>query len=148
MLPALELLADDQVRRVVPGITEPIAEQFDLSPEEREQMLPSRLQATFVNRTHWAITYMGKAGLVARPSRGRVVITEQGHQALAKKPAKIDIAFLMGYPGFAAFRAKAKPKTNGENSAAEGAVEQTRRSSVPHQRRPGDHGPRRCLVRP
>jgi restriction system protein len=124
MLPALRLLADDQVRRVVPDITEPLADEFHLTQEEREQMLPSGLQQTFVNRTHWAITYMGKAGLVARPERGRVAITELGHKALAGQPTKIDVNFLMSYPGFAEFRAKAKPKTDGAANAATIDVEQ------------------------
>lgn len=110
MLPILRLLGDGQVRRVVPDITDPVAEQFHLTLEEREQMLPSGLQATFVNRAHWAVTYMGKAGLITRPARGRVVITDLGRDALAKTPAKIDVNFLMSYPDFAAFRAKAKPK--------------------------------------
>jgi restriction system protein len=110
MLPILRLLGDGQVRRVVPDITDPIAEEFHLTPEEREQMLPSGLQATFVNRAHWAVTYMGKAGLITRPARGRVVITDLGREALAKAPARIDVNLLMSYPDFAAFRAKAKPK--------------------------------------
>lgn len=110
MLPVLELLADGKVRRVVPDITDPVGQRFNLTPEDREQMLPSGLQATFVNRTHWAVTYMAKAGLLARPTRGRVEITDLGRQALAKHPAKIDITFLMDYPGFEAFRTKAKPK--------------------------------------
>jgi restriction endonuclease Mrr len=52
-----------------------------------------RLQQTFVNRAHWAITYMAKAGLVARPTRGRVAITDLGHKALAGQPSKIDVTF-------------------------------------------------------
>jgi len=118
MLPILRLLGDGQVRRVVPDITDPVAEEFHLTPEEREQMLPSGLQATFVNRAHWAVTYMGKAGLITRPARGRVVITDLGRGALAKAPAKIDVNFLMSYPDFAAFRAKAKPKSGDVATAA------------------------------
>jgi restriction system protein len=110
MLPALQLLSDGATRRVVPDITDPLAEQFQLTEQEREQMLPSGLQQTIVNRTHWAITYMSKAGLIARPARGRVAITELGRQALAGHPERIDVSFLMDYPSFAAFRAKAKPK--------------------------------------
>jgi restriction system protein len=112
MLPVLQLLSDGQVRRVVPDITDPAGEQFGLTPAERQQMLPSGLQATFVNRTHWAVTYMGKAGLLSRPARGRVQITDLGRQALAKMPAKIDVTFLMDYPDFEAFRTKAKPKAD------------------------------------
>jgi len=110
MLPILRHLGDGQIRRVVPDVTDPIAEEFHLTPEDREQMLPSGLQATFVNRVHWAVTYMAKAGLIARPSRGRVVMTDVGRDALAKAPTKIDVNFLMAYPDFAAFRAKARPK--------------------------------------
>jgi restriction system protein len=114
MLPVLELLGDGQVRRVVPDITDPVGQRFNLTPEDRDQMLPSGLQRTFVNRTHWAVTYMAKAGLLARPARGRVEITDLGRQALAKRPGKIDVTFLMDYPGFEEFRTKTKPKVGGE----------------------------------
>lgn len=43
MLPVLQLLGDGQVRRVVPDITDPLADQFQLTPDERQQMLPSGL---------------------------------------------------------------------------------------------------------
>lgn len=124
MLPVLELLGDGQVRRVVPDITDPLGERFHLTPEERQQMLPSGLQATFVNRTHWAVTYMGKAGLLARPSRGRVQITTLGRDALAKKPPKIDVSFLSAYPSFEAFRAKTKPKVGTDGGTVTGVTDQ------------------------
>ena len=117
MLPVLQLLSDGKVRRVVPDITEPLGEQFDLTPEDHQQMLLSGSQSIFVNRIHWATTYLSKAGLVSRPARGRVEITSAGRAALAKKPAKINIAFLAAYPSFEAFRARSKPKTGTEGSA-------------------------------
>lgn len=109
MLPVLQLLADGQPRRVVPDITDPLGEQFHLTPEEREQMLPSGAMPTFVNRVHWAVTYMTKAGLLYRPVRGRAAITEPGKAALASHPAKINVAFLTQYPSFVEFRTKARP---------------------------------------
>lgn len=45
-------------------------------------------------------------------------ITDLGRQALAKKPAKIDVNFLMDYPSFEAFRAKTKPKVGSEGGGA------------------------------
>lgn len=117
MLPILDLLSDGQTRRVVPDVTDPLGERFHLTHDDREQMLPSGAMPTFVNRTHWAVTYMGKAGLLSRPARGRVVITDVGKGALESKPAKIDIAFLMRYPGFAAFRTKAKPSVGGDTQS-------------------------------
>ena len=57
---------------------------------------------------------MGKAGLLSRPTRGRVVITAVGGEALASHPAKIDIGFLPWYPDFEAFRTRAKPPIGGD----------------------------------
>lgn len=113
MLPVLELLGDGQIRRVVPEITDPLGEGFHLTSEERQQMLPSGAMPTYVNRTHWAVTYLVKAGLLSRPARGRAGITKLGIEVLATKPAKIDIGFLTKYPAFVAFRTKAKPSTSG-----------------------------------
>jgi len=98
------------VRRVVPELTEPLGALFKLTPEDHAQRLQSGVQPIFVNRTHWATTYLSKAGLIVRPVRGRVQITEAGRAALAKNPSKIDVKFLSAYPSFEAFRAKARPK--------------------------------------
>lgn len=117
MLPVLQLLSDGEVRRTVPDITDPIAEQFHLTPEDHQRMLLSGSQSTFVNRTHWAVTYLSKAGLLSRPARGRVQITDLGREALAKKPAKVNIASLMDYASFVAFRAKSKPKIGTDGAA-------------------------------
>ncbi len=118
MVPVLRLLSDGQVRRVVPEVTDPIGEQFQLTPEDHQKMLRSGAQSIFVNRIHWAVTYLGKAGLLLRPTRGRVQITDLGRQALTKNPARIDIKVLMEFPSFEEFRTKAKPKVdNGDGGA-------------------------------
>lgn len=116
MLPVLETLSDGQVRRVVPGITEPVAERFHLTEEDLEQMLPSGTQATFVNRCQWAVTYMYKAGLVDRPKRAHVAITQRGRDLLATNPARIDLTVLSKYPEFEAFRTK---KSGGEQQKSD-----------------------------
>ena len=125
MLPVLELLSDGQTRRVVSEITDPLGERFHLTQEERQQLLPSGAMPTFVNRTHWAVTYLGKAGLLSRPARGRAEVTGLGMQVLASKPAKIDIAFLTKYSSFVAFRSKAKASaTSGSELDAASLTEQ------------------------
>jgi restriction endonuclease Mrr len=62
MLPVLRVGAagETSVRECI----EQLAKQFRLTDEERAQLLPSGKQTTFVNRVHWAITYMVKAGLL------------------------------------------------------------------------------------
>lgn len=104
MLPMLQGLADGEPRRVVPEVTDALAQHFGLTQEDREQLLPSGMQTTFVNRAHWAATYMVKAGLLVRPARGRVCLTDRGREVLAAKPEAVNVAFLDRYPEFQAFR--------------------------------------------
>lgn len=102
MLPLLELLADGKdytLRAVVTAL----ADRFGLTEDERMEMLPSGQQAVIANRVAWAKTYLKKAGLLAQPSRGVVRISEAGRAVLAKKPGRIDNAFLRQYPTFAEF---------------------------------------------
>jgi restriction system protein len=120
MLPALEVLGDGQTRRVVPDVSDALADRFNVTDHEREQLLPSGLQTTLVNRAHWAVTYMSKAGLIERPARGRVRITDRGRSVLQQRPAKIDVAYLRTFPEFEAFRTKVRSKAS--DSSIQGVV--------------------------
>ena len=84
-----------------------LADEFNLSEEERKEMLPSGTQKLFHNRVAWALTYIRKAGLVESPKRGAFRITERGQQVLSQDIEKIDIKFLNQFPEFIEFR---KPK--------------------------------------
>lgn len=98
MLPLLQLAADGQEHSFRQTVTA-LADQFALTPEEREQPLPSRTQALFVNRVGWARTYLVKAKLLESLRRGYFRITERGQGVLAKPPARLDTAFLRrSYP--------------------------------------------------
>ncbi|KMO18106.1 restriction endonuclease [Methylobacterium platani JCM 14648] len=102
MLPVLRIAAEGPERRVG-EVAERIADDLGLSAAEREELLPSGRQRVLHNRIHWAKFYMGKAGLIAAPARGRFVATEAGHQLLSKSPARIDVALLLRVPAFRAF---------------------------------------------
>lgn len=123
MLPMLEVLADGQARRVVPDVTDALASRFGLTDDDLEHMLPSGLQSTFVNRTHWAGTYMVKAGLLERPKRGQLAITQRGKDLLATKPAKVDNHVLNGYPEFVAWKQKSSSKGSTEQADDENPEE-------------------------
>src|SRR3990170_8784099 len=75
-----------------------LADEFGLTPEERETLLPSGTQRAFVNRVNWAATYLRKAGLLDSPSRAHVQLTEEGARVLAQSPDRVDRSFLMRYP--------------------------------------------------
>ncbi|OYW73777.1 MAG: hypothetical protein B7Z37_20295 [Verrucomicrobia bacterium 12-59-8] len=76
------------------------ADAFGLSEEQRQERLPSGVQTYVFNRAGWAGWYMQQAGLVEKPKRGHLRITEEGRKLLASNPATIDNAVLSAYPSF------------------------------------------------
>lgn len=81
---------------------------MDLSDEDMAQMLPSEKQPTVVNRIHWALQYLKKAGLISSPARATYVIADPGLQAL-RDGHHVDLKYLQQFPAFVAFhQTKAK----------------------------------------
>lgn len=102
MLPVLRSATNDEVK--ISDVVEQLATEFQLSSEERAQLLPSGRQTTFANRVHWAKSYLGKAGLVELTKRAHFQITDRGRHVLTAPPERIDIKFLNQFPGFQKFR--------------------------------------------
>src|SRR3972149_1993285 len=92
-LPLLKYLGDQQEHSSREAI-DFLANQFNLTPEERRELLPSGQQAIFNNRVGWARTYMKKAGLLDSTKRGFLRITPRGLEVLNQKLNKIDVSFL------------------------------------------------------
>lgn len=99
MLPLLETLADGKEWRMR-DVTDALANRFQLSPEERKEMLPSGGQTLHSNRVAWAKTHLKAAGLLLNPSRGKVSLSEEGREVLAATPAGINCRFLRQYPSY------------------------------------------------
>lgn len=83
---------------------ESLAQQFQLTPIERAERLPSGQQGGFHNRIGWARTYLKKAMLLESPKRAVIRISERGRQVLAANPVRIDAKFLEQWPEFLEFR--------------------------------------------
>lgn len=116
MLPVLKLAADGAEHKFSHAV-ELFAEEFFLSTEERNELLPSGSQAVFNNRVGWARSYLKQAGLLFSPKRGFFTITPKGAALLAKNPERVDISILEQYPEFLEFRNRKKDK--GENEKPE-----------------------------
>jgi restriction system protein len=101
MLPVLRVAAKGEQR--VADVADRVADDFGLSAEERETLLPSGRQRVLNNRIHWAKFYMSKAGLISSPGRGRFVATDEGRKLLATNPDQINVALLMKQPSFREF---------------------------------------------
>jgi restriction system protein len=87
-----------------------LSDEFELSEEERKELLPSGKQRIFDNRVAWAVTYIRKACLIETIKRGQFYITDRGRQVLKRNPERIDNNFLNQFPEFVEFR-KPKKKT-------------------------------------
>ena len=126
MLPVLRLASDQHEHKFSDSV-QSLAEEFSLSDEEMNELLPSGSQAVFNNRVGWARSYLKQAGLLAAPKRGYFEITEQGLKLLAEHPEKINTSLLERYPKFQEFRNRKKDqsKTNGSNVFAEIAASET-----------------------
>ncbi|WP_291521516.1 restriction endonuclease [Branchiibius sp. NY16-3462-2] len=110
MRPVLAYLGDDAIRRSR-DVKDAMADEFALSDTEKAQLLPSGRQRTFDNRVGWALTYLSQAGLVERPNRGRVTITDDGRTALTNNPTRIDMKTLESYPAYLDFRERTRDKS-------------------------------------
>ena len=94
MLPLLKLVAEAKAPVSVRSLIEAIADEFNLTDDERAERLPSGQDNLLLNRMQWARTYMVKAGLIAAPKRGLVQITPRGMALLSEGLERIDNATL------------------------------------------------------
>ena len=105
MLPLLKLSSDGREHSLADARS-PLADQFQLTSEERAELLPSGQQPRFNNRVAWAKVYLERAGLFSKTRRGHFRITDRGMAVLAEAPEQIDIAFLRRFSEFDTFRTK------------------------------------------
>lgn len=100
MLPLLRL-AGDGMDHTFKDAVEAIAIEFSLTPEERNELLPSSSRTTlFYNRLAWAKRHMTMAGLLQAPRRGVFCITQRGRELLVSQLARIDMKTLQQFPEY------------------------------------------------
>jgi len=123
MLPLLLSTPDHEIR--IGDVINRLADQFNLTPEERAQLLPSGVQGLFANRVHWAKFYLAKAGLIESTRRGYFKLTPEGKKVVAKKPERIDNTFLSQFEAFEKFRQRSEPKATHDDGEAPLLLHQT-----------------------
>ena len=120
MRPVLAHLADGQIHRSR-DVIEAMAEQFGLTPEERAEKVPSG-QKRIDNRGGWAMSYLSQAGLIERPGRGLVKISDEGRAALEKYPKRIDMKALEAYPAYLEFRDRKRDRPADEGDTEKPSI--------------------------
>ncbi len=109
MLPLLKFAGDKKEHSIRDAI-EYISAQFNLSEDERREVLPSGRQYIIDNRVCWAKTYLKKAGLLESTKRSYFKITDLGLEVLQQDPQEINVKFLEQFPEFIEFKNIRKEK--------------------------------------
>ena len=99
MLPFLRVLSDQEEKHIR-EITEILTEEFNLTKEEQEKLLPSGKDTVIRNRVGWARTHLYKTGLTEQVIRGIYKISPLGLKVLQENPTRIDNNFLRQFPQF------------------------------------------------
>ncbi len=120
----LLVLCGDQKEHELQELYTVLSAQFKLTDEDKATILPSGKQPVYRNRIGWAKTYLSKAGLIEKVSRGNIRITSQGLAVLKENPPSIKRDYLERFESFRVFKQKnnsntlasAQQETDQENS--------------------------------
>jgi len=104
-LPLLKLIADKKEHSVA-EVVETLGDQFKLSSEEKDELLPSGKQPKFYNRVQWAKTYLAQAGLLESTRRSYFQITDRGLKVLQGNPGQINVNYLKQFSEFVEFQSR------------------------------------------
>lgn len=122
MLPLLQYASDGNEHSVFETI-EHLSNVFNLTEDEKQELLPSGTQARFANRVAWARSYFKQAGLVENTKRGYFKITSRGVNLLNAKPVTINKKTLEQYPEFVAFQNSKHESTESITTSNDALVE-------------------------
>jgi len=129
--PLLELSAGGEVR--VRATADIIADQLGLSDEAKAELNRSGNQKKYIERIHWAATYLRQAKLVETTRRGHVQITPEGSAFLNSHQGEITPADLSKIPAFQEFEGRIGTRKNRQSSEQAGSASYTD-SQTPHDR--------------
>ncbi len=96
--PILALAAQKPITRVV--ATKEMCLQFSLTAADSEQRIPSGKSTYIHNRTGWAMTFLTKAGLIAKIEAKTYRATPAGNDFLKAHPESIRLSDLRLLPGW------------------------------------------------
>ncbi len=107
MLPLLEITGDKK-EHTIQELRDSLAKYFNLTEEEKSELLSKSKQKRFNNRVGWARTYLKKAELLVYTQKGYFKITDRGLTVLQEKPSKINVKYLKRFPEFLEFNKPSK----------------------------------------
>lgn len=122
--PLLEIATDGKEHSLKEA-REKIAEYFNLTDEDRAELLPSGNQTKFDNRVAWAKSYFVQAKVLESPRRAYFKITDRGKKLLAQGHERIDVKVLNQYPEFVEFHTPSKQNKSVLTPSPEEVISET-----------------------
>lgn len=117
MLPVLRTIGDGN-EWSMKDVTAWVTDEFSLTTEEKDQLLPSGKVRSIVNRVGWAKMYLKEAGLVQSVRRGVIQITDAGRGVLGEDLPSIDMVYLEQFPSYREFRERRGQRSTNLDSGA------------------------------
>jgi restriction system protein len=102
LLPLL-IFASDRKKHSIQESIDYLSKHFDLTENEKKELLPSGKQSIFDNRVGWSRTHLKKAGLLEYPTRSFFQITDRGLELIKTNPERITISLLKQYSEYLEF---------------------------------------------
>ena len=121
---------EDGAEHINRDLVSELADQFDLTEDERREMLPSGGARLFDNRVGWAKTHISQAGLLESPRRAVSVITDRGRMVLRDYPDRVDLRVLGTFEDYKEFRNRRKTPEEQAEPEEETASKQTPEESL------------------
>jgi len=135
MAPTLTALQDGEPRTAA-QVREYVTQKIGLAPADLAERIPSGGRV-LDNRVHWALTYMAQAGLLRRPRRGIVQITDRGQDVLRQHPDRVDNDVLVTFEEFRDFKTRARagqtPADVGVTAAVQPALRPPAQEATPRE---------------
>jgi len=113
-IPTLKCLVDEN-EHTTREINDFIADDMQISDEDRLELLPSGKEEIFRSRASWTRTYLKRAGLIKSPRRSIFVITDFGKKMLLESPEKIGLSLFNESEMFRSFYYSNKSNTGKNN---------------------------------
>ncbi|PRD10419.1 restriction endonuclease [Bacillus sp. MYb56] len=101
-LPLLKSLEDGIVHTLKECVVE-LVDYFQLTKEERHELLPQTNRTKIYDRVYWAKTHLNMAGLIESLGRGKFRITQEGNKLLKQNFSEIEDIHLEQYPEYVEF---------------------------------------------
>ena len=119
MLPVLTALADSKPHSVR-EVSAIVAKSMSVSEADLQERLPSGYTTKWANRIAWVGTHFNFAGLITRPARAQMQITERGLRVLKDNPMRVDLKVLQQFSDYQ--NARRRKKEDGETVVEEEPV--------------------------